>query len=75
MWEKTSVVRYLAALTGWSFRRFNLSGQTEKTELIGGHRPDEKGDFKWVDGVLVHAMREGSILVLDEINLAESTGS
>ncbi|MDB4349877.1 AAA family ATPase, partial [Omnitrophica bacterium] len=69
---KTSMVRYLASLANWGFRRFNLNGQTEKTELIGGYRPDEKGDFKWVDGIIIRAMREGDILVLDEINLAES---
>ncbi|MDD5135742.1 MAG: HEAT repeat domain-containing protein, partial [Candidatus Omnitrophica bacterium] len=69
---KTSIVRYLASITNRGFRRFNLNGQTEKTELIGGYRPDGDGNFKWVDGMLMHAMRDGHILVLDEINLAES---
>ncbi|MFH1878822.1 MAG: HEAT repeat domain-containing protein [Candidatus Omnitrophota bacterium] len=69
---KTSVIRYLASRLNWGFRRFNLNGQTEKAELIGGYRPDKRGNFKWVDGIVVEAMRAGDILVLDEINLAES---
>ena len=69
---KSAVVRYLAATTTRGFRRFNLSGQTEKTELIGGYRPDETGNFVWMDGSVIRAMRAGDILVLDELNLAES---
>ncbi len=68
---KTSLVRHLAYLTRHGFQRFNLSGQTEKTEFIGGYKPDEKGLFGWVPGILIKAMDRGEWLVLDEINLAE----
>jgi MoxR-like ATPase len=69
---KTSLIKYLASLTKHNFRRFNLNGQTDKTELIGGYKPDESGAFNWIDGVLLQAMQNGWWLVLDEINLAES---
>ncbi|MDP3791387.1 MAG: AAA family ATPase [Candidatus Omnitrophota bacterium] len=69
---KTSLVRYLANLTRHSFRRFNLSGQTDKTEFIGGYKPGATGMFQWKDGILVEAMLYGHWLVLDELNLAES---
>ena len=67
---KTSLIRYLAYLTRSPFLRLNLSGQTEKTEFLGKHHPDEAGEFTWSDGMLIQAMREGQWLVLDEINLA-----
>lgn len=69
---KTSLVRHLAYLSKHNFRRFNLNGQTDKTEFIGGYKPDSKGMFKWRDGILVEAMIKGHWLVLDELNLAES---
>ncbi|MEK7754903.1 MAG: hypothetical protein AAB654_23460, partial [Acidobacteriota bacterium] len=45
---KTSLVKYLAGLAQYNFRRFNLNGQTDKTEFIGGYKPDEKGAFRSV---------------------------
>jgi hypothetical protein len=69
---KTSLIKYLAALSEHNFRRFNLNGQTDKAEFIGGYKPDGNGSFKWEDGVLLCAMRQGWWLVLDEMNLAES---
>lgn len=69
---KTSLVRYLAYLSRHNFRRFNLSGQTDKAEFIGGYKPDSQGAFRWKDGILVEAMLRGHWLVLDELNLAES---
>ena len=69
---KTALVRYLANLTRHNFRRFNLSGQTDKLEFIGGYKPDSSGVFKWKDGILVQALVYGHWLALDELNLAES---
>ncbi|MGB3081935.1 MAG: AAA family ATPase, partial [Candidatus Omnitrophota bacterium] len=69
---KTSLIRYLASLTNNGFRRFNLNGMTDKTEFIGGIKPDPDTDFAWKEGILTKAMRDGHWLVLDEINLAES---
>lgn len=38
---------------------------------LSGHVARFRAPFEWVDGPLVTAMREGSILLIDEINLAE----
>jgi midasin len=67
---KTSLVRHLAYLTNNRFYRLNLSGQTEKADLIGGYKPNEEGRFIWKDGALIEAMKNGWWLLLDEINLA-----
>ncbi|MGB3242461.1 MAG: AAA family ATPase, partial [Candidatus Omnitrophota bacterium] len=39
---KTSLIRALAYLSNNNFRRFNLNGQTDKLEFIGGYRPKSK---------------------------------
>ncbi|MGB2599804.1 MAG: AAA family ATPase, partial [Candidatus Omnitrophota bacterium] len=39
---KTSLIRALAYLSNNNFRRFNLNGQTDKLEFIGGYRPRSK---------------------------------
>lgn len=37
--------------------------------LITGFMPDEKGNFAWKDGVLLHALREDKkVIVLEEVN-------
>ena len=69
---KTSLIRYLARLTNNNFRRFNLSSQTDKLDLIGGFKPNQEGSFEWNPGVLIEAMKGGHWLVLDEVNLAPS---
>ncbi|MFH0790155.1 MAG: AAA family ATPase, partial [Candidatus Omnitrophota bacterium] len=70
---KTSLVRYLMYLTGSNFRRFNLNGQTDKMEFIGGYKPNREGKLRWVPGILIQAMKNGYTLVIDEINLADSS--
>ena len=69
---KTSVIRYTAALTNNGYRRFNLSGQTDKSEFIGQYAQDITGKWQWRNGILLEAMAKGDWLVLDEMNLAES---
>lgn len=66
---KTSLVRHLAKINGAIFRRINLNGGTTNDELIGKYAPDPvtKG-FRWIDGVLVEAMKRGEWLLLDELN-------
>lgn len=68
---KTSLVKYLAALTNNELRRINLSDMTDNTELIGGYKPGKDGSFIWQDGIITEALRKGQWLLLDEINLAE----
>jgi midasin len=68
---KTSLVKYLAALTNNELRRINLSDMTDNTELIGGYKPSKDGGFEWQDGIITEALRKGQWLLLDEINLAD----
>ncbi len=67
---KTSTVLFLAALLGQPVVRVNLSGQTDTGELIGRFAPRD-GGWAWQEGVIPRAMREGSWVILDEVNLAD----
>lgn len=67
---KTASVLFLAALLRQPVVRINLSGQTDTGELIGRYAPQE-GGWRWQDGLLPRAMREGWWVLLDELNLAE----
>ena len=66
---KTSLIRYLAYKTGNGFRRLNLNGSTTADELVGHYVVDDKEKgMRWVDGVLLDAMKNGYWLLLDELN-------
>ncbi|RYH29633.1 hypothetical protein EON65_07835 [archaeon] len=75
---KTSIITNLAALTGHKLVRINLSEHTELSDLLGSDLPCQDGGsagplFKWYDGTLLKAMKEGSWVLLDELNLAPQT--
>lgn len=40
---------------------------------MGKIRPTNDGLFKWEDGVVVRAMKQGKLLLLDEISLAQDS--
>lgn len=66
---KTSFIRYLAYQTNNGFRRLNLNGSTTADELVGHYViDDKKSGMRWVDGVLLDAMKHGYWLLLDELN-------
>lgn len=66
---KTSFIRYLAHETNNGFRRLNLNGSTTADELVGHYViDDKKSGMRWVDGVLLDAMKNGYWLLLDELN-------
>ncbi|KAG7342074.1 cobaltochelatase [Nitzschia inconspicua] len=72
---KTSLVSALAAATGHKLVRINLSEQTDISDLMGNDLPVESSStcgpsFEWRDGVLLTALKEGSWVLLDELNLA-----
>nr|CCC46379.1 conserved hypothetical protein, fragment [Trypanosoma vivax Y486] len=67
---KSSMVKYLAELTGNKFVRINNHESTEIQEYIGHYVSDEHGKLRFVDGILVNAVRNGYWVVLDELNLA-----
>jgi midasin len=70
---KTSLVGALAAASGHTLVRINLSEQSDMMDLLGADLPaagGEAGDFAWADGPLLSAVRSGAWVLLDELNLA-----
>lgn len=71
---KTSLLAALANATGHNLVRINLSEQTDWSDLMGSDLPvaddGECGSFKWCDGMLLTAIKNGDWVVLDELNLA-----
>lgn len=84
---KTSVCQLLALLRGQKLRILNCHQHTETGDFLGGFRPARKESdaedadnatkdsvpFAWEDGPLVQAMRDGDILLVDEMSLAEDS--
>lgn len=64
---KTSLVRELAIQNGKKFTRINLNGQTDTGDIIGKWIVKD-GTTQWLDGVLPRAMKNGELLLIDEIN-------
>lgn len=69
---KTSLVWYLAAITGHEFVRINNHEHTDLQEYLGSYITDASGKLVFHEGVLVKAVRKGQWIVLDELNLAPS---
>ena len=68
---KTSSVEYLACRTGHRFIRINNHEHTDIQEYLGSYVSDPlTGKLIFKDGLLVHALRNGDWIVLDELNLA-----
>jgi len=78
---KTSLIENLARISGRTLTRVNLSEQTDMMDLLGSEYPtvsDSSQDtdevqFKWCDGVLLRAIREGHWFLIDEMNLAQQS--
>ncbi|EXJ89149.1 hypothetical protein A1O3_02213 [Capronia epimyces CBS 606.96] len=69
---KTSMVEYLAKLSGNKFVRINNHEHTDLQEYLGSYVSDAEGKLVYQEGVLVDALRRGHWIVLDELNLAPS---
>ena len=69
---KTSMVEYLARISGHKCVRINNHEHTDLQEYLGTYISDESGRIVYREGVLVRALREGHWIVLDELNLAPS---
>lgn len=67
---KTSMIKYLADLTGHKFVRINNHEHTDLQEYLGTYVTDDTGKLTFKEGVLVEALRNGYWIVLDELNLA-----
>ncbi|XP_018570303.1 midasin [Anoplophora glabripennis] len=73
---KTSLVVALAKCSGHKIFRVNLSDQTDISDLFGADLPVEGGSggqFSWRDGPLLQALKDGSWILLDELNLASQS--
>lgn len=66
---KTVMVEQACANAGRKIIRTQISMETDEGDLIGGYRLQD-GDTVFVDGPVVRAMREGAVLLLDEIDRA-----
>jgi len=66
---KSAMVRAFCAKYRIPYFRVNLNGGTTVDDLVGQWIP-YNGGFVWSDGVLVRMMRNGGVLVVDEINAA-----
>ncbi|AET39337.1 AAA family ATPase midasin Ecym_4273 [Eremothecium cymbalariae DBVPG len=69
---KTSMIKYLADITGHKFVRINNHEHTDLQEYLGSYVTDDTGKLSFKEGVLVEALRKGHWIVLDELNLAPS---
>jgi midasin len=69
---KTSMVEYLAKVSGNKFVRINNHEHTDLQEYLGSYVSTDDGSLKYQEGVLVEALRNGYWIVLDELNLAPS---
>ena len=67
---KTSLITYLAALTGNKCVRVNNHEHTDIQEYLGSYTSDASGKLVFKLGVLAEAMLQGSWIILDELNLA-----
>jgi hypothetical protein len=70
--SKTSAVLFLAHRLGQPVVRVNLSAHADTAELIGRFTPDpSSAGWRWQDGAVLRAVKDGCWLILDELNLAE----
>lgn len=74
---KTSAVCEIAARLNWPVQQVTAHGRMELTDLIGFHaltakRPGEAPSMQFMYGPLSVAMREGHILLLNEIDLMDA---
>ena len=67
---KTSMIEYLASVSGNRFVRVNNHEHTDLQEYLGTYVSGPNGQLQYQEGILVHALREGYWIVLDELNLA-----
>ena len=69
---KTHLVRHFAFKKKLPYARISLNGGATSDELIGHWIPSEDGKFKWQDGLLTLFVRNGGVVVLDEVNACPS---
>lgn len=68
---KTLMVREACAELGRKLYRVNITQETDEDDLFGGFRLVDN-ETVWFDGPVIKAMKTGSVLLLDEVDLASS---
>ena len=67
---KSSLVAQLAARLNWPLVRANLHGETSASDFLGQNKVRD-GEVYFEYGVLPKAMKDGSLLVLEELDSAD----
>lgn len=70
--SKTAGAELAGRLLGLDVIRVSFSARTDADELFGRWVPAAAGGFEFADGPVVRAVREGALLILDEVNLASA---
>ena len=68
---KTLMIDQACAKASRALYRINITIETDEDDLLGGFRL-VNGETVWFDGPVVEAMRTGSVLLLDEVDLAST---
>ena len=68
---KTTMVEQVCAKQKRDCYRVNITKQTDEDDLLGGFRLID-GSTVWQDGPVVAAMKNGGVLLLDEVDLASA---
>ena len=66
---KTCMIHEVCAKLKRDLVRVNITIETDEDDLLGGFRLIN-GETVWHDGPIINAMRNGSIVLIDEIDLA-----
>lgn len=81
---KTRACQLYADMSNKRMHLINCHQQTETSDFIGGYRPRRTSStgqnhgsslapFVWEDGPLVRAMKDGDVLLVDELSLADDS--
>jgi hypothetical protein len=65
---KTTAVEAWAAERGLRMATVSGNASMESRQLFGGFIPDGKGSYGWIDGPVTDVVRNGGVLLLDEMN-------
>ena len=68
---KTLMIDQACAHAKRALYRVNITIETDEDDLLGGFRLVD-GETVWFDGPVIEAMRTGSVLLLDEVDLAST---
>jgi MoxR-like ATPase len=67
--KTTSAMAY-ASKRKMNFFAIPSNNAIDFTQLVGGLFPDENGKLKWIDGAVTKIVREGGLLLINELNNA-----